>query len=70
MAEPEHNHTYQGNIPIADSYMGDMLGNQSRRSQGADLVHELLRVGAVQKQGRMTQADSLALGIAKEDPKP
>lgn len=47
--------TYKGCIPIADLAIMGALASQERRTQGADFVHEFLRIGAAQDRGIMTQ---------------
>jgi len=61
--------TYNGAIPVADLYVGHMLDGAERRGQGADFVHEAMRIGASEDRGKMNQSSALAYDIAVSAPR-
>lgn len=61
--------TYDGIIPVADLYVGHMLDGAERRGQGADFVHEAMRIGAMEDRGKMNQNSALAYDIAVSAPR-
>lgn len=63
------NGIYTGSIPVADREIGAMTAGIDRRSQGADFVHEFLRIGAAEDRGRMNQNAALAYDIAISAPR-
>lgn len=70
MAEAEvgEHCNYSGCIPIADMFIGAMISGQERRGQGADYVHEFMRLGSAEDRGKMNQAQALGYKIAVESP--
>jgi len=61
--------TYNGAIPVADLYIGHMLDGAERRGQGADYVHEFMRIGSAEDRGKMNQSSALAYDIAVSAPR-
>lgn len=59
---------YSGCIPIADLFIGTMIAGQERRSQGADYVHEFMRLGSAEDRGKMNQAQAFGYKVAVESP--
>lgn len=67
MTDSDEGCTYEGGcIPVADLFIGAMIAGQERRSQGADYVHEFMRLGAAEDRGKMNQAQSLGYRLAVE----
>jgi hypothetical protein len=60
---------YAGVIPVTDLYMGHMMDGAERRGQGADYVHEFMRLGAAEDRGKMNQAQALGYDIAVSAPR-
>lgn len=60
--------TYDGVIPVADLFIGHMMDGAERRGQGADYVHEFMRLGSAEDRGKMNQAQALGYKIAVESP--
>ena len=57
---------YDGPIPVAELYIGAMAAGQERRGQGADNVHEYMRLTAAENRGKMSQAQALGFQVASE----
>lgn len=60
---------YDGVIPVSDLYVGHMMDGAERRGQGADFVHEYMRIGASEDRGKMNQNSAFAFDVATSAPR-